>query len=286
MILRSDSEKQAADPEKDPGTPELIPGDATARRLLWKDSPEGAKFHKQRFLIVLGVAVLSIVGSAYGATLEMNAERSTSSFETTRIVVNYLGALLAVGGLTWMASAVTEQSRRKEFEDRLRLGMSNKLGNEEKALAESAVDGRLDLPGLWAVNQERIEYYHRIALAQAENSYKMGQLAGLAGFIAVVALGVLAAFADNGTASIAAAAVGVAGAAMSGYIGVTFMKIQAESSAQFRQFFQQPVEFSRLLGAERLVETLEPEHRSDAVKQIVLALMTSPNSAGNDSRTL
>lgn len=176
-----------------------------------------------------------------------------------------------------------EQKDRREFEIRYRVGTAKKISDEEKALAKRAVDGKLDLPSLWAINQDRIEYYHGIARAQAENSYKMAQLAGLAGFVAVIALGVLAAFAANGTASIAAAAVGVAGAAMSAYIGATFLKIQAEASNQFRQFFQEPVDFSKLLGAERLIKTLDnPTEQAKAVQMVIGAIMpTAPKPSEN-----
>lgn len=68
---------------------------------------------------------------------------------------------------------------------------------------------------------------------------------------------------------------------MSGYIGATFMKAQAESSKQLRQFFLQPVEFSRLLGVERLINTLPVEQRSAAVQNVVRTMM--PDLGANES---
>lgn len=57
------------------------------------------------------------------------------------------------------------------------------------------------------------------------------------------------------------------------------MKLQAEASAQLRQFFSQPVEFSRLLGAERLIESLPPEQRAASVQLVIQAIMRDSSHA-------
>lgn len=169
-----------------------------------------------------------------------------------------------------------EFRRRRHYFDRIRFGLVEALQRDEKKLAEQARDGQLDLPALWASNQRRIDVYHEIATSQAASSFKIGQIAMTSGFGVVVVLGIFAAFAKDGTASIAASVAGVAGAAMGAYIGSTFMKAQAEASAQLSQFFLQPVEFSRLLGAERLLETLEPSERTVAVQRVIETMMLHP----------
>jgi hypothetical protein len=251
--------------------------DPVARKIRWRDSAEYGRFKRVRTIIITVVAILLIISLAI-TYMRMQADtqyflRSDAELEVLKILFVTAVTILMTG----VVIMAIEQSRRKDFEDRLRLGIIDQIGEKEKDLAKQAVDGKLDLPSLWALNQDRIEYYHRVAFAQAENSYKTAQAAAFAGFVAVLGLGAIAAFAVNGTASIAAAAVGVAGAAMSAYIGATFVKTQQASSAQFRQFFQQPVEVARILAAERLIETLEPEHRAESVKQVVMTMMAPSN---------
>jgi len=165
---------------------------------------------------------------------------------------------------------------KRQFFAVQRLGLVEKIQEDEKELAAEAEQGKLDLANLWAANQRRIDYYHDVAMDQAKSSYKTGRRAMIAGFVTVIALGVVAAFALSATASVAASVIGVAGAAMGSHIGATFMKALAEASAQLSQFFLQPVEFSRLLDAERLLDTLEPEQRGAAAQQVIQAMMIPP----------
>lgn len=84
-------------------------------------------------------------------------------------------------------------------------------------------------------------------------------------------------FAPTGTAAIAASVVAVAGAALSGFVGATFMKSQSEASGQLREFFLQPVEFARLLGAERLLGLVTTEEAKErAIEQVIKAMAHTP----------
>lgn len=163
---------------------------------------------------------------------------------------------------------------REEFEDEQRVIVFERLHRQETDI--SGEPPELESAKAWTLTQQRIDYYHEIALQQARRSFFSGQFAAYVGFAVVLVAAALAAFASNGTAAIAASVVGVAGAGLSGYIGGTFMKLQAEASAQMREFFLQPVESSRMLNAERLVQTIaDGTERSKAVQEIVKAMMTS-----------
>lgn len=152
------------------------------------------------------------------------------------------------------------------------------LQDEENRVAEELKD--TDFGTLWAVTQKRIDYYHEIATSQSRRSFVSTQIATVIGFALIVGFGLLAAQASTAIGAISTAAVGIVGAGLSAYIGSTFMKAQSEASAQLRQFFLQPVEFSRLLGAERLVDSLDPEERAKAVQVIVKTMM--PNTAKDE----
>lgn len=66
---------------------------------------------------------------------------------------------------------------------------------------------------------------------------------------------------------------------MSGNIGSTFMKSQSEASAQLREFFNQPVEFSRVLSIERLIDTLDEKDRPAAVQSVINSMIPSTSKA-------
>jgi hypothetical protein len=147
------------------------------------------------------------------------------------------------------------------------------LKNEEKELVQELKANDTDFATLWSLTQSRIDYYHQIATNQARRSFVSTQVATVGGFILIISVGVIASQADSPVAAISAGSVGVVGGSLSAYIGATFMKSQTEATAQLRQFFMQPVEFSRILGAERLLDNLEPEEKSKAVQQIIRSII-------------
>lgn len=154
-----------------------------------------------------------------------------------------------------------------------------KIHAEEKRYAEDA----LELKEIWAVNQQRLDYYHEIAISQSKMSFISTQVATGLGFALIIIVGWIAAQATDPLSTITAGAVGIVGGGLSAFIGATFMKSQSRASAQLQQFFLHPVEYSRLLGAERLIEDLEPPQKAEAVKIIVEAMMRPqmyPSSKG------
>lgn len=253
--------------------------DGATFRVLWVDSQE-YKALKKFGVWVAVVTLLALIGVMVAFSLIWSrVVEQVGSLGGASVLTLYLfGTPIAAAFLIYIRML----QLKRLFNDRLTSGIAQQLQSEEGELAAHATDGQLELASLWAATQKRIHLYHTIATSQAEQSFKVGQRASIAGFILVIGLGLAAAFATSGTASIAAAAVGVAGAAMSGYIGATFMKAQSEASAQLRQFFLQPVEFSRLLGAERLLNTLPDAHKAEAVQLVVRTMMpVSENSSAN-----
>ena len=245
----------------------------------WPDSTEYRDFRKFRrnLLIGIGAGCLLAYIAYYIASIDVYFFDSEE-----KLLARFVWPLFAIGMiyyLTFFFLSVHATRQRRLFADRVRLGIVRDLQDDEQRLAEESLDGKTDFASLWAITQRRIDLYHGIATAQAESSFKVGQRATIAGFVAVILLGIVAAFTKSGAAAIAASVIGVAGAAISGYVGATFMKAQSEATAQLRQFFLQPVEFSRMLGVERLVETLPDGDRAAAVQQIVKSMMPSMQPA-------
>lgn len=154
---------------------------------------------------------------------------------------------------------------------------------EEKELVNELKQSDTDVATLWELTQKRIDYYHEIATNQARRSFITSQVATGAGFVLIISVAVIAARTTNPISAISAGVVGVVGGGLSAYIGATFMRAQTEATAQMRQFFIQPVEFHRILGAERLMENLEPEQKADAVQMIIRSLMF-PSHSGEEKK--
>lgn len=252
--------------------------------IRWIDSAEYKSYAKWRNIIVAVAIVVGFVlvaGLLTVASSELYSanNREAAAFVPPIVFSVYMGSV-AVGVRTLY------NNKKRIFRDRYVLGLSKEIETEESKVAAQAEGGQLELPSLWAATQTRINYYHEIATTQAEQSFRVGMWAAVAGFVAVIALGVVAAYAPNGTAAIAASVVGVAGAAMSAYVGATFMKTQAQASNQLSKFFLQPVEFARLLGAERLLQTLPESERSEVVSTIVKTMMVAPNSDEDEKKEL
>jgi hypothetical protein len=154
---------------------------------------------------------------------------------------------------------------QRAVQDRARQEAATELRREERDIAAS----RTDFGALWAITQKRIDYYHEIATAQARTSIRSGQVAAYAGLLVILVAAVTAGLARNATGAIAAGVIGIGGAALSAYVGAIVMKAQVATSAQLREYFMQPVEFSRVLAAERLLETLDRLDRAPVVASIV-----------------
>ncbi|WP_257231747.1 hypothetical protein [Streptomyces sp. Rer75] len=67
-------------------------------------------------------------------------------------------------------------------------------------------------------------------------------------------------------------------AALAGYVSRTFVKSQEVASSHLRAYFDQPLEFSRYLAAERLIEDAKPrqEQRAEVLTALVQAMVAGP----------
>ncbi len=162
--------------------------------------------------------------------------------------------------------------------DRLRADRARQsLQQAEDQLAEDP----LALPVLWEVTQKRLDYYHQIATSQARHSFRNAQLAMITGFVLLVVFAALAANADTTAGGVVTGTLGAVAAALAGYISRTFVRSQESSAGHLRSYFDQPLEFSRYLAAERLldsVQALDAEQRA-AILADLLRTVIAPGGA-------
>ncbi|MFI9777354.1 hypothetical protein ACIHCV_21975 [Streptomyces sp. NPDC051956] len=112
---------------------------------------------------------------------------------------------------------------------------------------------RLTLSKLWAVTHARLDHCHGIALGQARKSFPNAQIAMALGFVLLVDFVVIAFQASSVVGSVVAGGLGAVSAALAGDVSRTFVRSQEVAVGHLRAYFDQPLEFSRFLAAERLV---------------------------------
>ncbi|MEU0408127.1 hypothetical protein ABZ307_09920 [Streptomyces griseorubiginosus] len=140
------------------------------------------------------------------------------------------------------------------------------------------VQARLTLSELWAVTHRRLDHYHGIALGQARQSFRNAQIAMGVGFTLLVAFVIVALNASTTAGSVVAGGLGAVSAALAGYVSRTFIRSQEAAAGHLRAYFDQPLEFSRYLAAERLLADagLTDEKRAEVLSLLVQAMIAGP----------
>jgi hypothetical protein len=248
-------------------------------RQGWRASAERRRVRLGMGMTVATAVVVAVLVGLISHSLQPRYERNAAS-----PWLNGLGSLAAGLYVSAFFGMVYRRQQRRAWYDRAVVLKQY----EEVSRAESEVseDGQLDLMKLWAVTQKRLDYYHQLATGQAEKSFNYGLIAAGVGFIVLVGSAVAAAAGESTAASISAGLVGVAGGGLAGYIGRTFMRLQESAAVQLRAYFSQPLEFSRLLGAERLLEQLDPGARQLATQEIIRAIAASVYPGRHDAGEL
>lgn len=142
----------------------------------------------------------------------------------------------------------------------------------------------LVLADLWTVTHARLDKYHGIAQTQARHAFRNAQVAMGIGFGMLIGFTVLALIADNTATSIVAGVLGASSAGLAGFIGRTFVRSQESTVETLRAYFTQPLEFSRYLAAERLVDgaDLTREQQAEILGAIAQAIVAQPGAVPQD----
>jgi hypothetical protein len=157
-----------------------------------------------------------------------------------------------------------------------------------EAVSAERRDDRLTLAALWDVTHSKLDLYHTIVTGQARRSFGAAQVAMGIGFVLLVVFAVLAAEAKTTTAAVGAGGLGAVGAAFAAYIGKTFIRSQESAASHLRAYFDQPLELSRYLAAERLLADaadLTPEQRAAIVTSLVQSIATAGQHDGKPTES-
>ncbi|MEV7163116.1 hypothetical protein AB0N60_13565 [Streptomyces microflavus] len=134
------------------------------------------------------------------------------------------------------------------------------------------------MAALWDTTHARLDLYHQIATGQAKSSFRNAQIAMVAGFLLLILFAVIALWASTTAVAIVAGGLGAVSAALAGYVAKTFIRSQEAAATHLRSYFDQPLELSRYLAAERLVADgdLSQEQRGEILSALVQAMVAGP----------
>ncbi|MFG2962739.1 hypothetical protein ACGFZS_05565 [Streptomyces sp. NPDC048288] len=169
----------------------------------------------------------------------------------------------------------------RNLEDALSEGASRPHEDPPETPSEERREAhRLALALLWEVNHSKLELYHKIATRQASMSFWSAQLAMFLGF-GMLGLFVAVAYDASTTAgAIVAGGLGAVSAALAGFIGKTFVRSQEAAAGHLKAYFDQPLEMSRFLAAERLVADsgMTQEQRAAITAELARAIVARPGA--------
>ncbi|MEU0354927.1 hypothetical protein [Streptomyces cyaneofuscatus] len=211
------------------------------------------------------------------------AEGTSSESALRTTALGLLGGTAAsVPALRHLARSRNERLAREAHERHLRLELAEaaltaalRPGTEAGAVQAGKM---LGLPELWEATHARLDLYHGIATKQAETSFGNAQRAMVAGFFLLVLFAGIAIWASTTAVAIVAGGLGAVAAALAGYVAKTFIRSQEAAATHLRSYFDQPLELSRYLAAERLVADgdLTQEQRGEILTALVQAMVAGP----------
>jgi hypothetical protein len=140
-----------------------------------------------------------------------------------------------------------------------------------------------DLQNLLLVNRTQLNVYQEIATNDAKAASRNSRFAITIGFLILLAGAAVAIRTPDSTSKIVVGALASLGSVLSGYIGQTFLKAQAQAMRQLNYYFRQPLVASYLLSAERIALKLGDV---DSTKKALLDVIKNVLIAANRSEEL
>jgi protein-S-isoprenylcysteine O-methyltransferase Ste14 len=186
---------------------------------------------------------------------------------------------LAMGGLVfivfWRARLFREDARfRQEALKRERMALDSAIERLREKMA---------LPSLIELNRLMLDQYHEIATDQAEKSFWSSQRAMWTGFgLLLASVGSALLIGPNET-KFAVTSLGLASAALAGFLGRTYLRVYDSSLEQLNRYFNQPLLNSYYLTAERLVADYSNDNRDQMINEIVRHLLHTTDLIGQSS---
>ncbi|MGW4489766.1 TRADD-N-associated membrane domain-containing protein [Amycolatopsis sp. NPDC004368] len=231
----------------------------------WYQSTERRNLHRTRWISPIAFIVTNLLVLLLGSIPStgkwfFDASTSGQFYATEAFIIWFIISGGTLSAILFFSNIFL----RREFKIR------RDISSRKKLLAQREAESlTLDLNSLWQLTQERLDLYHDIATGQAERSYRNSRAASIVGFT-IIAIAIVASGISNSLGgALTVGIIGVAGGALAGYVSRTFLKMHETSTQHLSSYFDQPLLFSQLLAAERLLNMLDGELRAEAVREII-----------------
>ncbi|MFE3486378.1 MULTISPECIES: RNA-binding domain-containing protein [Streptomyces] len=239
-------------------------------------SRESRKVGRRRRLLIIFALAFGVPGIIFLVRVVQGASPELLLPGALIFVFGILFSGVAVEFVGWRPDPDTVSPTR----ERVRQAEANleeelRFRHADVSEAEAEDDARLTLSALWAVTHRRLDHYHTIALKQAAKSFRNAQIAMSFGFMLLVGFAAIAFWASTTAGAVVAGALGAVSAALAGYVSRTFVRSQETAAGHLRSYFDQPLEFSRYLAAERLIADarLDSGQRAEILGGLVQAMV-------------
>ncbi|MEV8404284.1 ATP-binding protein [Streptomyces niveus] len=237
---------------------------------------------RRRRILIIAIAAFVLSGGLFFIRVIQGEEPARLVPGALIIGFSILFAGVSTELVGWRPS-VEDVSRTRERVRQAEAELEDELRSRhtDSSEAEAEDEARLTLSALWAVTHRRLDHYHSIALGQAAKSFRNAQIAMAIGFVLLVGFAIVGLLASTTAGAVVAGALGAVSAALAGYVSRTFVKSQETAAGHLRAYFDQPLEFSRYLAAERLIADarLEAGQRVEIVGALVQAMIAGPAPA-------
>ncbi|MFI6236807.1 hypothetical protein ACIBD9_24885 [Micromonospora sp. NPDC050784] len=263
-------------------TPFGLPIASAEQRVGWHRSEERRRVIKA-FTWVVAADLLAV--TLVGLVRYIYVFKFSSSLFTSPIEAGLQASTLALGISLYplVGFIFYRRTQFRLYRDRVELERAKvEVQDAESKLADRD-SLHFDFPSLWGVTAKRLDYYHEIATQQANASFRRAQWAMGSGFAILLLSLITSLVAKTLVSSVTVAFIGGLSAALGGYIGRTFLRSQEAASEKLQGYFYQPLELSRILIAERLLQDLPEDRRAEGTLRIIEGIVRPPEAPAKGS---
>lgn len=172
-----------------------------------------------------------------------------------------IAAVIYTIAAVWLNDIATRHYKRI-IGDRVSLQIAAELA-AKRADIDANDNGKLDLIEIWQYNKDELSNYSGDAREQAQRSFNRALSTSTIGFITIVVTVVIILY--NPEISVATSVAGSVGAALSGFISITFLRTYRDATNHIQQAFKGPITLSSLLNAERVADFYLEKHSPERV---------------------
>lgn len=252
----------------------------TALISLWSTSAERSWYigRRTRVYTWCGVGLVLLLGGIWSATAY--PARGWGPDELWGLVAMTLGAVV----LAWCT--VPYWAARRAYASRKRAVATYRVDQaiEELRKVMESGQGNLQLPRLFDLNRRQLDQYQDLTKSQQHLAFVLTWSAAVGAFVVLIAGSILVLRVGDDDKFITGGLTAL-GTILSTFLGKTFFEGHREAMKQLNYYYAEPSLTGRLLAAERILDQLPAESRSEYVAALITRILApDPVSKGKAKR--